>query len=58
MVKDPVCGMTVSEDTAKAKSVYQEQTLYFCSMLCKKLFERESQKYVPPSESHEKETSS
>ncbi len=58
MVKDPVCGMTVSEDTAKAKLVYQEQTHYFCSMLCKQLFEREPQKYVPPSESHEKESSS
>ena len=58
MVKDPVCGMTVSEDTAKAKLVFQGQTYYFCSMLCKQLFEREPQKYVLPPESHEKESSS
>lgn len=55
MAKDPVCGMTVSEESAKAKSVYQGRTYYFCSMLCKQLFEREPQKYVPPFESHEKE---
>ena len=58
MIKDPVCGMTVSDTTAKEKSVFHGQTYYFCSMLCKQLFEREPQKYVPPSENHEKESSS
>lgn len=45
-VKDPVCGMAVSEHSAKAKSVYKGQTYYFCSALCKQLFEREPQQYV------------
>ncbi|NOH02611.1 MAG: YHS domain-containing protein [Chloroflexi bacterium] len=48
MIKDPVCGMTLSESNAKAKLVYRGQTYYFCSMLCKHLFEREPQKYVLP----------
>ena len=54
MVKDPVCGMAVSEITAKAKLVYQGQSYYFPSTLCKQMFEREPQKYVPPAESRER----
>lgn len=46
MIKDPVCGMKVSESTAKEKLIYQGQTYYFCSALCKQMFEREPQKYV------------
>ena len=58
MVKDPVCGMAVSEDSAKAKSVYQGQTYYFCSTLCKQMFEREPQKYILPPEGQQKAPSS
>ena len=51
MVKDPVCGMKISEEAAATKLVYQGQSYYFCSTLCKQLFEREPQKYAPPAES-------
>ena len=47
MIKDPVCGMAVTKETAKAASTYRGQTYYFCSLLCKQLFDREPQKYVP-----------
>jgi len=30
MVKGPVCGVTVSENTAQAKLVYQGQTYCLC----------------------------
>lgn len=46
MNKDPVCGMALSKNTAKEKSIYQGQTYHFCSALCKQLFEREPQKYI------------
>jgi Cu+-exporting ATPase len=46
MVIDPVCEMTVSETTAAAKSNYKGQTYYFCSMLCKQLFDRDPEKYL------------
>jgi YHS domain-containing protein len=46
MVNDPVCGMAVFE--ANAKIIYQGQTYYFCSTLCKQLSEREPQKHILP----------
>jgi YHS domain-containing protein len=46
MVKDPVCGMDVDPKTAAGKSEYQGQTYYFCSLGCKKDFDKEPQKYV------------
>jgi Cu+-exporting ATPase len=46
MAIDPVCDMKVTEATAAATSTYKGQTYYFCSVLCKKLFDRESEKYV------------
>lgn len=57
MIKDPLYGMALSEDNAKAKLVYEGQIYYFCSLLCKQLFEREPRKYVSSHESHEKESS-
>lgn len=47
ITKDPVCGMSVNEDVA-LHSTYQGQTYYFCSPLCKNLFDREPEKYAPP----------
>ncbi len=55
MVKDPVCGMDVDPKTAAGKSEYQGQTYYFCSLGCKKAFDKEPQKYagkVAPAGSH------
>jgi YHS domain-containing protein len=46
MAKDPVCGMDVDPKTAAGKSEYQGQTYYFCSLGCKKSFDKEPQKYV------------
>lgn len=54
MIKDPVCGMQVAEATAAARSAYKGRRYYFCSALCKQLFEGEPQKYVLPAEDHEK----
>ncbi len=46
MVKDPVCGMEVDPKTAGGKSEYKGQTYYFCSLGCKKSFDKEPEKYV------------
>lgn len=46
MAKDPVCGMDVDPKTAAGKSEYKGQTYYFCSLGCKKAFDKEPQKYV------------
>ncbi len=57
MIKDPVCGMAVLENMAKAKLVYQGRTYYFCSELCKQMFEREPQKYAAPTTADDAESS-
>ena len=46
LVKDPVCGMDVDEKTASAKSEYQGKTYYFCSLGCKRDFDKDPKKYV------------
>ena len=43
---DPVCEMKVNPQNPPAKIVFQGQTYYFCSDLCKRLFEREPGKYI------------
>lgn len=48
--KDPVCGMDVDLKTAAGSSEYQGQTYYFCSLGCKKAFDKEPQKYVKSDE--------
>lgn len=49
MATDPVCGMTVDEKQAAAKSEYQGQTYYFCSSSCHKAFTATPQKYAKSS---------
>ncbi len=44
-VKDPVCGMDVDPKTV-AKSEYMGKTYYFCSLACKKTFDKDPNKYV------------
>ncbi|MFM8552905.1 MAG: cation transporter, partial [Nitrospiraceae bacterium] len=39
MATDPVCGMTVDEQTAPAKTVHKGMTYYFCAPGCKRTFE-------------------
>jgi YHS domain-containing protein len=46
MEKDPVCGMTVDPKTAAGKSEYQGKTFYFCSLGCKKEFDKDPEKYL------------
>ncbi|HJW89793.1 MAG TPA: YHS domain-containing protein [Anaerolineales bacterium] len=46
MAKDPVCGMTVGEESAAGKSEYKGQTYYFCSKGCKATFDKEPEKYA------------
>ena len=46
MVTDVVCGMTVDEKTAPAKSEYKGKMYYFCAQGCKVAFEKEPEKYI------------
>lgn len=46
MAKDPVCGMTVDEKTAPARSEYKGQTYYFCMQGCKRKFDAEPERYL------------
>src|SRR5438552_11088041 len=41
MAIDPVCGMTVDEQTAPAKAQYNGTTYYFCAPGCKRTFEKD-----------------
>jgi len=45
-LKDPVCGMDVTPETAAGKSEYNGTTYYFCGMGCKRSFDREPEKYL------------
>src|SRR5438445_7547439 len=38
---DPVCGMTVDEQTAPARAVHNGTTYYFCAPGCKRAFEKD-----------------
>ena len=51
-LKDPVCGMEVTYETAQARSQYGGQTYYFCSVDCKEQFDRDPEKYVHEHEAH------
>jgi P-type Cu+ transporter len=46
MIKDPVCGMNVNPQTTVFSVHHRGQTYYFCSQLCRMMFEREPEKYV------------
>lgn len=49
---DPVCGMAVTYDTAQARSEYNGQTYYFCSLDCKEQFDKNPEQYVQQEETH------
>ena len=51
-VHDPVCGMDIDPVTAAGKSEYKAQTYYFCSLGCKKSFDREPEKYLGKEQEH------
>lgn len=46
MVKDPVCGMTIDQSDAAARSTYQGRTYFFCSQQCKDTFDRNPSAYA------------
>lgn len=48
MAKDPICGMTVDERTAKLKSEHEGNVFYFCSTSCKSKFDKDPHKYGHP----------
>jgi xanthine dehydrogenase accessory factor len=43
---DPVCGMSVEIASARHKSEYGGETLYFCAPGCKRSFDRDPESYV------------
>ena len=52
MAKDPICGMSVDEKTAKFKSDYKGKTYYFCNQTCKTTFDKNPAKYTGGSSGH------
>jgi YHS domain-containing protein len=52
MTKDPVCGMTVDEKTAKFKSDYMGKTYYFCAASCKTTFDKNPVKFAGGKSGH------
>jgi xanthine dehydrogenase accessory factor len=47
---DQVCGMTVDPLTSTHKTVFRDQTYWFCCAGCQAEFEREPEKYLRPIE--------
>lgn len=45
-VKDPVCGMEIEKEKAKATYEYKGKTYYFCMEKCKKEFIKDPEKYA------------
>ncbi len=46
MAKDPVCGMEVEPSQTQYKAVYKGEIYYFCSLACKKAFEKDPEYYL------------
>lgn len=44
--RDPVCGMTVLEESAEGKAEFQGKTYYFCSDQCMRDFQSNPTKYA------------
>ena len=45
-VKDIVCGMQVNEAKVSAKTHYQGKEYHFCSLICKRKFDSNPDKYI------------
>jgi Cu+-exporting ATPase len=45
-VKDPVCEMTIEDSAAAAASTYKATTYHFCSLSCKKDFDKDPESYI------------
>jgi P-type Cu+ transporter len=46
--RDPVCGMNVRPERAKAHSEYQGKAYYFCGAGCAQRFQKAPEKYLAP----------
>jgi YHS domain-containing protein len=51
-LKDPVCGMELTYETAQARSEYNGQTYYFDSLECKETFDKNPEKYATQKQEH------
>ncbi|MDO9300708.1 MAG: YHS domain-containing protein [Anaerolineales bacterium] len=47
---DPVCEMKVDPQNPPFKILYKDKTYYFCSAVCKHLFERVPEQYIKADE--------
>ena len=45
---DPVCGMSVTVETAKHRCVHEADTYYFCNPRCLEKFEADPMRYLDP----------
>lgn len=45
-VLDPVCGMEIDRDMAAAKLNYRGKTYYFCSVGCKREFQKNPARFI------------
>jgi YHS domain-containing protein len=52
-VHDPVCHMDIDPKTATGTSEYKGQTYYFCSMGCKRSFDKDPEKYIGREQEHQ-----
>jgi YHS domain-containing protein len=43
---DPVCGMEIKDTSNTEKCEYNGKTYYFCTTLCKIMFELEPEEYL------------
>jgi Cu+-exporting ATPase len=50
---DPVCGMQVDPATAAGSSEYQGQTYYFCSLGCKRQFDKDPESHLSAQDAEE-----
>ena len=46
ILKDPVCGMEVTYESAQARSEYNGETYYFDSLDCKEKFDQDPERYA------------
>lgn len=46
MVKDPVCDMAIATENAAGTSTYKGETIYFCSIQCKKRFDKDPASFI------------
>ena len=52
LARDPVCGMTVEREKAKASVEYSGETYFFCCSGCAQKFKTDPQRYLNPPKSN------